>query len=83
MKIIQVTKKIYQTLINKSKQSYNYLINSSIEKNRINEEFDEEEAQYYNECVEKLNNGDYSDTYQVDIDDLDEKLEELESEGMI
>lgn len=47
------------------------------------EEFSEEEAQYYNECIEKLENEDYSDTYKIQLDDLDEKLEELESKGII
>ena len=29
------------------------------------EEFSEEEAEYYNECIEKLEKDDYSDTYGV------------------
>jgi hypothetical protein len=47
------------------------------------EEFSEEEAEYYNECIEKLEKDDYSDTYKIKLEDLDDKLEELESKGII
>ncbi|AWX33191.1 hypothetical protein [Methanosphaera sp. BMS] len=85
MKTIQVSDEVHQILTNmgSKKQSYNDIIYSLIEKNRCMEEFNEEEAQYYNECIEKLENDDYSDTYNVELKDLDEKLEELESKGII
>lgn len=85
MKTIQVSDEVHKILTNMGtkKQSYNDIIFSLIEKNRIMEEFSEEEAQYYNECIEKLENEDYSDTYKIQLDDLDEKLEELESKGII
>lgn len=47
------------------------------------EEFSEEEDQYYNECINKLINGDYSGTYKIKLEDLDDKLEELESKRII
>ncbi|MBE6494337.1 MAG: hypothetical protein BZ138_02530 [Methanosphaera sp. rholeuAM270] len=85
MKTIQVSDEVHRILTNmgSKKQSYNDIIYSLIEKNRVMEEFSEEEAQYYNECIEKLENDDYSDTYKIKLEDLDEKLEELESKGII
>lgn len=85
MKTIQVSDEVHAILTNmgSKKQSYNDIIFSLIEKNRYMEEFSDEEAQFYNECIEKLENGDYSDTYNIKLEDLDEKLEELESKGII
>lgn len=85
MKTIQVSDEVHRILTNmgSKKQSYNDIIYSLIEKNRVMEEFSEEEAEYYNECIEKLENDDYSDTYKIKLEDLDDKLEELDSKGII
>jgi len=85
MKSIQVSDEVHRILTNmgSKKQSYNDIIYSLIEKNRVMEEFSEEEAEYYNECIEKLEKDDYSDTYKIKLEDLDDKLEELESKGII
>lgn len=85
MKTIQVSDEVHKILtdMGTKKQSYNDIIYSLIKKNRIMEEFSEEEAQYYNECIEKLERDDYSDTYKIKLEDLDDKLEELGSKGIL
>lgn len=85
MKSIQVSDEVHRILtkMGSKKQSYNDIIYSLIEKNRVIEEFSEEEAEYYNECIEKLEKDDYSDTYKIKLEELDDKLEELESKGII
>lgn len=85
MKTIQVSDEVHKILtdMGSKKQSYNDIIYSLIQKNKVMEEFSEEEAQYYNECIEKLENEDYSDTYKIKLEDLDDKLDELESKGIL
>lgn len=85
VKTIQVSDEVHEILTNMGtkKQSYNDIIYSLIEKNRVMEEFSEEEAQYYNECIEKIENGDFSGTYKIKLEDLDEELEKLESKVII
>ena len=46
-------------------------------------EFDDDQAAYYNRCIEKIENEDYSDVVEVDFDNRDDELKRLESEGII
>lgn len=46
-------------------------------------EFDDDQAAYYNRCIEKIENEDYSDVVEVDFDNIDDELKRLESEGII
>jgi len=85
MKTIQVSDEVHKILTNmgSKNQSYNDIIYSLIEKNRVMEEFNEEEVECYNKCIENLEKGDYSNTYKIKLEDLDETLEDLESKGIL
>ncbi len=71
MKTIQVSDEVHKILTNmgSKNQSYNDIIYSLIEKNRVMEEFNEEEVEYYNKCIENLEKGDYSNTYKIKLED--------------
>jgi len=47
------------------------------------EEFEDEQADYYNKCIEKIEKGDYSDIIEIDFDNIDKELKRLEYEGII
>ena len=47
------------------------------------QEFDDDQAAYYNRCIEKIENEDYNDVVEVDFDNIDDELKRLESEGII
>ena len=87
MKTIKVTEEVYDMLseIGNKKDTYNDIILKLITEHnkQYNEEFEDDQADYYNRCIEKIENEDYSDIIEVDFDNIDEELERLESEGII
>lgn len=87
MKTIKVTQEVHDMLseIGSKKDTYNDIILRLINKynEQYSEEFEDEQADYYNKCIEKIENEDYSDIIEVDFDNIDEELERLESEGII
>ena len=87
MKTIKVTEEVHEKLseIGSKKDTYNDIILKLINayNNQYNEEFEDDQADYYNKCIEKIENEDYSDIIEVDFDNLDEELKELENEGII
>ena len=87
MKTIKVTQEVHDMLseIGSKKDTYNDIILKLINKyNELSEEeFEDDQAAYYNKCIEKIEKEDYSDIIEVDFDNIDEELERLESEGII
>lgn len=87
MKTIKVTQEVHDMLseIGSKKDTYNDIILKLINEhnNQYNEEFEDNQADYYNKCIEKIENEDYSDIIEVDFDNIDEELKRLESEGII
>lgn len=87
MKTIKVTSEVHNLLseIGSKKDTYNDIILKLINEHyqKENEEFDDDQAAYYNKCIEKIENEDYSDIVEVDFDNIDEELKRLESEGII
>ena len=87
MKTIKVTQEVHDMLseIGSKKDTYNDIILKLINEhnNQYNEEFEDDQADYYNKCIEKIENEDYSDIIEVDFDNIDEELKRLESEGII
>ncbi len=87
MKTIKVTEEVYDMLseIGNKKDTYNDIILKLITEHnkQYNEEFEDDQADYYNRCIEKIENENYSDIIEVDFDNIDEELERLESEGII
>lgn len=87
MKTIKVTLEVHSMLseIGNKKDTYNDIILKLINEHneQYSEEFEDDQADYYNKCIEKIENEDYSDIIEVDFDNIDEELERLESEGII
>jgi len=87
MKTIKVTQEVHSMLseIGNKKDTYNDIILKLINEHneQYSEEFEDDQADYYNKCIEKIENEDYSDIIEVDFDNIDEELERLESEGII
>lgn len=87
MKTIKVTQEVHDMLseIGNKKNTYNDIILKLINEHneQYSEEFEDDQADYYNKCIEKIENEDYSDIIEVDFDNIDEELERLESEGII
>ena len=87
MKTIKVTQEVHNMLseIGSKKDTYNDIILKLINEHnkQYSEEFEDDQADYYNKCIEKIENEDYSDIIEVDFDNIDEELERLESEGII
>ena len=85
MKTIEVSDELYVLLnrVTKDNSTFNDTIMDLLKDNFYNEEFTDEEAKYYNECIKKIENGDFSGTYEINLEDIDEELEKLESKGII
>jgi len=87
MKTIKVTQEVHNMLseIGSKKDTYNDIILKLINEHneQYSEEFEDDQADYYNKCIEKIENEDYSDIIEVDFDNIDEELERLESEGIL
>ena len=87
MKTIKVTQEVHNMLseIGSKKDTYNDIILKLINEHnkQYSEEFEDDQADYYNKCIEKIENEDYSDIIEVDFDNIDEELERLESDGII
>lgn len=87
MKTIKVTQEVHDLLseIGSKKDTYNEIILKLINEHneKYNEEFDDDQAAYYNRCIEKIENEDYSDIVEVDFDNIDDELKRLEYEGII
>lgn len=87
MKTIKVTQEVHNMLseIGSKKDTYNDIILKLINEHneQYSEEFEDDQADYYNKCIEKIENEDYSNIIEVDFDNIDEELERLESEGIL
>ncbi|MBR0472130.1 MAG: hypothetical protein IJI98_05480 [Methanosphaera sp.] len=84
MKSIQISDEVHQLLTKISNGTQNFddviyklLIDS---KYVSNEEFSDEEASYYNECIRKIEEGDYSGTSKLDLDTLDDELDRMDDD---
>ena len=83
IKVSEKTHKLLTAICPKNK-SYNEIIyNALIQQYTEKEYLSDEEAEYCNQMIEKFENEDYSDTYEINTKDLDKKLEELENKGII
>lgn len=74
-KTIKVSDSVHYQLGLKGNKNdtYNDIIQRLI--NESNEEFTDEEAREFNKRIEKFENGDYSDTIKLDIEDELKKLD--------
>ena len=74
MKTIKVTQEVHDMLseIGSKKDTYNDIILKLINEHnkQYSEEFEDDQADYYNKCIEKIENGDYSDIIEVDFEKI-------------
>lgn len=86
MKNIQISDELYRILIKlgNNKEDYDSVIyDLLVQTNNIDsEEFTDEQAEYYNECIDKLERGDFSQTSELDIDKLDDELDALDDDSL-
>jgi len=84
MKNIQISDELYQILIklgNNKEDCDSVIYDLLVQTNNIdNEEFTDEQADYYNECIAKLERGDFSQTSELDLDKLDDELDSLDED---
>ncbi|MBQ6218747.1 MAG: hypothetical protein IJJ47_03350 [Methanosphaera sp.] len=83
IKVSEKTHKLLTKICPKSK-SYNDIIYDALIKQYTEKEYlTDKEAEYINKMIDKLENEDYADTYTINTEDLDKKLDELESKGIL
>lgn len=84
MKNIQISDEVYQILIKLSNKKEDYdsvIYNLLLQTNNIDcEEFTDEQAEYYNECIAKIERGDFSQTSELNLDKIDEELDALDED---
>lgn len=74
---IEISQKVYDELceITPKGKSFNYTIRVLIDYYMENEEFSDENAEYYNEQIEKFENGNYEGVRKVSLNDLEKRLD--------
>lgn len=75
VKISEKTHKLLTELCPKD-ATYDEIIYESLLKEY--DELSDEDAEYCNEMINKIENNDFTDVYWIDIDDLDNELDKLE-----
>ena len=62
------------------KDTFNDVINYLIKYYKENEEFTDEEADYYNEEIEKFEQGNFEQVSEITLEDLEQRITLLEQE---
>ena len=79
IKISEKTHKLLSELASKN-ETFNEVIEFLINYYYKNEEFTDEEAKYYNEQIEKFENGSKDGVSKVTLADLEKRISKLETE---
>jgi len=79
IKISEKTHKLLSELASKN-ETFNDVIAFLIDYYYKNEEFTDEEAKYYNEQIEKFENGNRDEVSKVTLYDLEKRISKLENE---
>lgn len=77
IKISQETHKSLSELASK-KDTFNDVIMFLIDYYKSNEEFTDDEAEFYNNEIEKFENGNFEDLTKLTLKDLEERITKLE-----
>lgn len=84
MKNIQISDEVDKVLTRLSHETGDYdsvIYDLLIQTNNIDrEEFTDEQAEYYNECIKKIERGDFSNTSELNLDTLDEELDAMDDD---
>ena len=86
MKSILISEKTYNllTTICPDDNLYDKIISEALKKEYVEEEeLIDDEAEYCNKMIDRLENRDFTDSYEIDLDNLDEELAELESKDLL
>lgn len=81
-KTIKISQKTHDSLseLASKNDTFNDVINFLIEYYRENEEFSDEEAEIYNEDIERFENGNMADVSEIKLSELEERISKLEDE---
>ena len=79
IKISQETHDLLTELASKN-DTFNDVITFLIEYYRENEEFSDEEAELYNNDIEKFENGNLDEVSEITLSDLEKRISKLENE---
>ena len=79
IKISQETHDLLTELASKN-DTFNDVITFLIDYYRENEEFSDEEAELYNNDIEKFENGNLDDVSEITLSDLEKRISKLENE---
>ena len=79
IKISQSTHDALSELASK-KDTFNDVINYLINYYKENEEFTDKEADYYNEEIEKFEQGNFEQVTEITLEDLEQRIAVLEQE---
>ena len=79
IKISEDTHKTLSSLASKG-DTFDDVIVSLIKLHEYHEEFSEEQAKFYNEEIERIENGCYDDVPTVTMSELEERIAKLEKE---
>ena len=85
-KLIKVSEKTYNLLteICPKNKSYNDIIYNALIQQYTEEEYlTDEEAEYCNKIIDNIEKGNNTDSYPIDTDNLDKKLNNLEKQKII
>lgn len=78
-KTIRVSEEVHELLsgLANKNDSYNDVIKRLIEDN---EEFSDEQAEFYNEEIERIENGVYENVHEISLSELEARVSQLEKE---
>lgn len=78
-KTIRVSEEVHELLsgLANKQDSYNDVIKKLIENN---EEFSDEQAEFYNQEIERIDNGIYENVNEINLSDLEDRVVKLENE---
>lgn len=81
-KTIKISEKTHESLMQlaSKNQTFNDVINFLINYYRENEEFSDEEAEFYNNEIEKFENGNLDNVSEVTLEELEQRIIKLENE---
>ncbi len=81
-KTIKISESTHESLseLASKNDTFNDVIMFLINYYKSNEEFTDEEAEFYNNEIEKFENGDFENLTKLTLEDLEERIRKLENE---
>lgn len=78
-KTIRISEEVHKSLssLASKNDTFNDVIKRLIEQN---EEFSDEQAEFYNQEIERIENGIYEDVNEISLEDLEKRVSQLEKE---